>query len=322
VKWSLLLFGLVAVAGAAAACEGLSPGDIFETSGGHCTLGFLVADASGLYFATAGHCLQLDEAATNPQHGEIGRAVFRHLEPDEGSMSDGRPGDDFALLRVDPSLHDKLNPKMCGWNGPTGIYTDTPGDGLVNLYGHSLVFGDAGALGLPTYRRQGVLLENDGDAFYFTAPSLMGDSGSAVLHEDGRAMGVLTHLLIGGTATNGGTHLERGFRLAAEAGFPQLRLVLMGEDPVAVLAELRAQAAGEPAPPPTTPASATPTPSASPSPANATRPATSTPPAPQANDSIVPAASNDEGANRTPFATPLVLVAALSLALAVRRRRV
>lgn len=320
-KWSLLLFGLVAVAGTASACEGLSPGDLLDMGDHYCTLGFLVANRDGIYFSTAGHCIQVEQRASTPDVGEWGTGVFHYLEPETGSPQDGAPGDDFALIEVDPSAYASLNPKMCGWDGPTGIYNDSSGGGMVDLYGHSLLFGDAGDLGFPTYARQGVLTSVDEDAFYFVAPSLMGDSGSAVLHEDGRALGVLTHLYIASTGTNGGTHLERGFRLAAEEGIADLRLVLAGEDPVAVLKEL----GGSPPP------SGSPTPSGgtnatAPSKTNSTsRPPASTNSSTSANDSISPAAtdSGSEDAapldNKTPF-PPVFLVLALALALALRRR--
>lgn len=325
-KWSLLLFGLVAVAGTAAACEGLSPGDLLETSEGYCTLGFLVADRNGLYFTTAGHCIQVDQAAGSPEAGEFGTGAFHFLDPETGSVSDGSPGNDFALIRIHEDAYELLNPKMCGWEGPTGIYNDTPGEGTLNLYGHSLIFGDAGDLGFPTYRREGLLVENDGDAFYFVAPSLMGDSGSAVLHEDGRAMGVLTHLQIqvGGMSTNGGTHLERGFRLAAEEGFTELRLVLMGEDPVAVLAQMRGAPLTPETPVATTPTGGSNATSPSRPAPSATPPGTTNGTGP-ANDSIQPAATDADGEsgtpNETPFVPPVVLALALTLAVALRRRR-
>lgn len=325
VKWSLLLFGLVAVAGTASACEGLSPGDLLDMGDHTCTLGFLVANKDGLYFTTAGHCIDAGQRAATPGVGEWGTGVFHFLEPDNDSPQDGAPGMDFALIEVDPDVYDALNPKMCGWDGPTGIYNETPGEGMVGLYGHSMVFGDAGRLGLPTYRREGVLNFVDEDRFYFTGPSLMGDSGSAVLHQDGRALGVLTHLSVGLGGTNGGTHIERGFRLAAEEGFTDLRLVLMGEDPVAILRELAgaptASTPAEPAPP--TSANAT-----SPSkPASPSRPPAATNGTSNANDSISPAATADKGEesaatrdNATPFVPPAALALVLALALALRRR--
>lgn len=321
-KWSLLLFGLVAIAGTAAACDGLSPGDQLETDAGLCTLGFLVADPNGLYFTTAGHCIDVDQVARSPDVGEFGRGVFHYLEPDNDSPQDGSPGDDFGLIRIHEGAYASLNPKMCGWAGPTGIYTDTPGGGMLRLYGHGLVFGEF----QQTRAREATLIENDGDAFYFVGPGVPGDSGSAVLHEDGRAMGVLTHLQIGGTSTNGGTHLDRGFRLAADAGFTQLRLVLMGQDPLAVLNEMRAPPQHAEELPPTQgsaapPANGTarpPEPPTQPPPAsNATQPG-------DADDSIVPAAeqgADPGGQNATPFASATFVVLAFALALALARRR-
>lgn len=327
-RWGLLLLGVVASAGTAAACGGLSPGDPFssDTAAG-CTLGFLVAAPDGLYFSTAGHCVQVDDRVSSPDFGEWGRGAFHFLEPETGSETDGSPGMDFGLIRIHPDTYASLNPKMCGWDGPTGIYVDSPGSGGVKHWGHGMVFGDLGETG---QRREGVQMSNDGDAFYWVGAGVPGDSGSAVIADDGRALGVLTHLNVGvasgGAVTNGGTHIERGFRLAAEEGFTQLRLVLAGEDPVKVLAELRN------APPPSAAQPATPSPGAPAPTPGATAPPSSQSPPPtnasgDANDSLAPAATQDDvgspsAPKDTPFpSTSVALLASVAVALALGRKR-
>ena len=224
---------------AASACEGLSPGDQLVVGDVSCTLAFLLADENGLYFATAGHCIHENATASSPGVGNFGVGAFHYLVPETGSESDGSPGQDFALIRVDPSYYDKLNPKVCGWAGPTGIYDSKPGGGDVHHYGYGLLFGDVGP---ETRTRTGYNLDNNNTAFYWTGMGVPGDSGSAVLAADGPALGVLTHLVLSPPDTNGGTHLLRGFELAKEKGFSHLRLVLAGEDPVKVLSEMRANA--------------------------------------------------------------------------------
>ncbi|HUR69002.1 MAG TPA: hypothetical protein VM370_07120 [Candidatus Thermoplasmatota archaeon] len=330
-RWASIVLGLVAIAGTAAACEGLSPGDELNVGNFICTLGFLVADPNGLYFTTAGHCIHVDETASTPDVGDWGVGVFHYLEPETGSETDGSPGHDFALIRVDPDAYGSLNPKMCGYDGPNGLYNETPGSGGVQTYGHGLVFGDAGDIfGAPTNARPGVGLQSDGDAFYWFGMNTPGDSGGAVLSDDGRAIGVLTHLTAGTAGTNGGTTLERGFRLAADAGFTQLRLVLAGEDPVKVLSELR----NGPTPVPPTTASpgsgAKPTPpgsnSTGPSSSNGTAPAAANgttsgavPPA-RDDDSIAPAATNGEDEAKKVPMPALLSIASVAVALFVRRR--
>jgi hypothetical protein len=236
VRATLLLLALLALAPTAAACDGLSPGDELNADNKRCTLAWLVADAKGLYFATAGHCIAEGSRAYNPALDvEFGTGVFSYDQ-------DG-PGVDFALIEVDPEDYDKVNPRMCEWGGPTGIYRDTPSGGMVYHFGYGDVLGQNPL----TRARPGFELYWDGGAaFYWTGLGVTGDSGSAVVHADGRAVGVLTHLTPGMVpSNNGGTHLDAGFALAAERGY-DLRLVLEGEDPVAVLREMQG------APPPTT----------------------------------------------------------------------
>jgi hypothetical protein len=320
---------------AAAACEGLSPGDNIVSDGSSCTLAFLVANADGLFFMTAGHCVQVGATVTNPVHGTIGAGAFHYLVPETGQPTDGAPGDDFALIRIDPAVYDKLNPKICGWPGPSGIYDTVPGSGDVHHFGHGLVFGD---LGPTTQKREGTNLRNDENfAFYWTGAGVSGDSGSAVVAADGRALGVLTHLqaTVGTQATenNGGTHMYRAFQLATDGGFANLRLILDGEDPVKVLQDIRGGAApppgtAAPSPTPATPSPTTTPPTSKPPtsqpPSNHTKPPANTTPTGEAvdpagdDDGAAPGATQDD--KGTPgVALPLVLVALLVVAL--RRRR-
>lgn len=319
---SLLVLLLLLATPLAAACDGLSPGDQILVEGASCTLGFLVADPTGLYFTTAGHCIREGQVASNPDHGDIGVGAFRFLDPDTGQPTDGQPGKDFALIRLDPALYDKLNPKICGWDGPKGIYRETPGGGEVRHYGHGVVFGEFGPT---TQQRQGYNLWTDLDAFTWAGMGVPGDSGSAVITADGLALGVLTHVIIAPPDTNGGTHLDKGFALAAEKGF-RLRLVLAGEDPRAVLAQVQGGAPAS-AEPTTGSAPATPAPqgnATAPAPGgNSTAPANATAPREDgAPIELAPAATDGDGAEaRTPMPPLVFVLGALAAALLLRRAR-
>lgn len=317
-----MVLALVALAGTAAACEGISPGDELNVGSLRCTLAFLLADTTGLYFATAGHCIQEGETASVPGVGPIGVGALHYLVPENGNEQDGAPGDDFGLILIDPEVYDRLQPKMCGWNGPTGIYETTPGSGGVRHYGHGAVFGD---LGPTTQTRQGFNLNNNNTAFYWTGAGVPGDSGSGVLHESGAALGVLTHLQVGATSdTNGGTHLLRGFQLAKELKGLDLRLVLMGEDPVAVLAEMRAQSE-EPASAETPASTTTPTNGNSTTTTKppSSQPASNTPPPRNgaSDEELAPAADVDDPAKVPGPSLALVALAVAVVALASRSRR-
>jgi len=225
---------------------GLAPGDEVDVTDHICTLAFVVADLNGLYFATAGHCIQVGQTAASPVVGKFGVGAFHYLKPesDPQAETDGAPGDDFALIRIDPGYYAKISPSVCGWGGPKGIYTATPVSNGVKHFGHGTLVGEFG----PTQQRQGYALTTDANAFYWTGAGVPGDSGSSVLSDDLKAVGVLTHIVISPPADNGGTRLQRGFSLAEKAGFTGLRLVLEGEDPVAVLAQMQANATNAPTP--------------------------------------------------------------------------
>lgn len=325
--WTLVPLALVALAGTAAACEGLSPGDRIVTDGSSCTLGFLLAGPGALYFSTAGHCMAVNQTTSTPDHGDIGVGVFRHLEPETGSTSDGRPGDDFGLIRVHPDRHPDLNPKLCGWEGPVGLYEGGGEGGNVRHYGHGVGFGSGGPA---TQRREGYFLKTADEAFYWAGMGVMGDSGSAVLDEQGRALGVLTHLLVGVNGVpprdNGGTRLQHGLRLAEAEGFTGLRLVLAGEDPVAVMRSLspRAQDVAPGAPESEEPPATAPPPGGNatkPAPRNASA-ARDAPPA--KNDStLAPAATTAEGGSPrdAPLPSALLVAGALAGAAALARAR-
>lgn len=315
---ALGLLALISLAPAAAACGGLSPGDEILVGDLRCTLAFLLADRTGLYFSTAGHCIQEGDVVSNPDVGEFGVGYLHFLEPETGAETDGSPGMDFGLIRVDPAFYDKLNPKACAFDGPTGIYDATPGSGGVMHHGYGLLLGDLS----PTRARQGFNLQNDNTAFYWTGAGVPGDSGSAVLHESGLALGVLTHLQAGATSdTNGGTHLYRGFALAKELKGMDLRLVLMGEDPVQVLAQMRAAPAPDTTPGNLTSGSTNGTngtsPTRPPPTSGEPTPTGATPPPRNDDGELTPAANLDDKT----VPAPGILLVLLALALVAARTR-
>lgn len=318
----LALLTLLPIASACADAGGpLAPGDYILITDHSCSLAFILVDENGIYFATAGHCVKVGQKVVDKDNKLVGVGAFHYLNPETGSESDGSPGEDFALITIDPANYGRITPSVCGWSGPTGVYEEKPGSGGVKHYGHG-----AETQVLPDNQKQGFNLQNDGKAFYWTGAGTPGDSGSAVLSDDGRALGVLTHLgVFGTTSDNGGTHIDRGMQLAADkGGFTHLRLVLGNEDPVALYHQMQANAtllnATTPVAKPTTPptgananASANGTSSA-----NGTAPAS---PAGSANpDKESPAAVNQpsDAVKRAP-GPELALVLATIAAFALRR---
>jgi len=284
----------------AAEAASVQPGDRVIAGSARCTLAFVVAGPEGIYFATAGHCIELGQEARVEGVGRLGVAAF---------SSNGPEGRDFALVLVDPAHHAIVRSEIRAWGGPTGVYRE-PGDKLdeVRFFGQGVLFGDFST----TQPRKGIgpSWREGASDFYFKGQGVPGDSGSPVVHESGLALGVLVTLRAASDGnTNGGTHLDAGLALARESGI-HARLVLAGEDPVRVMESLRA-------PPSSESKSPSPGPGGSPRPQT---PPTATPPGPE--EPLAPSnAPRDDPTARVPLAGLEFLAAAGLAAVLWSRRR-
>ena len=107
---------------------------------------------------------------------------------------------DFSLIRLDPGV--EASPEMCNYGGPTGINDDiSDGPKVLEYFGNGIGIGStvparsAVALGFP-----------NADHVYAAGLALPGDSGSGVITDDGRAVGVLVTTGLHGL----GSRRERG----------------------------------------------------------------------------------------------------------------
>jgi hypothetical protein len=168
-------------------CPDVRPGAHVQTSvdtGG--TLNFLFRGSDGhRYVGTAGHILadedthvwkkngptaQLDDGTT------FGRAVF--------AWNYNEMRRDFALIRLARGV--KADPAMCHWGGPTGINTDLAMEPTVlRHYGQGMGISEAA----PARTMVAVSLANEVEIGALGV-AIPGDSGSPVISEDGRALGV------------------------------------------------------------------------------------------------------------------------------------
>ena len=147
---------------------------------------------SGWYIGTAGHCAEVgDEVTLIAAPGllmNIGRTVKSY---------NNDIGKDFALVEIYPEMVQYVNPSMTHWGGPTGTNQNVAvGDPVVHS-GHGLAIGTGGTprAGVVTYVGNG---DNNAETAYgWDGAAMLGDSGSAVRHVDGRAEGNLTHLVVG-----------------------------------------------------------------------------------------------------------------------------
>jgi hypothetical protein len=218
-------------------CPGVRPGGELRTDIGQCTLNFLfVTPDRERYIGTAGHCILGDgpvqdragekmwpkgqgPAAKDPNGVRFGEFVYAVLQDPK----------DFALIRLDPGI--EASPEMCNYGGPYGINDDISGDPTVlHYFGNGIGIGSA----LPARSAVAMGLPN-ADHVYAAGMALPGDSGSGVISEDGRAVGVLVTVGIHGFGIdeNGGidfgtvgiTRIVPQVKRAAEALGIQLTMV-------------------------------------------------------------------------------------------------
>lgn len=176
------------------ACPGVRPGGIVVSDTGQCTLNFLFQGSDGdRYIGTAGHCI----LGESPIGGDVGERTWSAGSGPEARDGDGdRIGEfayailedpkDFALIRLDAGV--QSNPQMCHFGGPTGINTDTPGltsPTVLQIFGNGVAVGSV----LPA-RSMVALGMPDADHVYAQGVVVPGDSGSGVISDDGRAIGV------------------------------------------------------------------------------------------------------------------------------------
>lgn len=134
------------------------------------------------------------------------------------TMGDSAIGNDFGVVTIPTALHPQIRPSVPVWGGPTSSGTITTG-GLVCLYGNGAGVGETFA----TMARAGIGITNNSDYWTADLPSMIGDSGAAIVtcgQDSGglhgfKAAGILTHLTpqLGFIA---GTTMSRAIALAAQ----------------------------------------------------------------------------------------------------------
>jgi hypothetical protein len=241
---------------APAATATIHPGVQMRTEGGQCTAGFAFHDGDEVYLAFSAHC-----AAKNPAAGGCDAEPFALGSKVEISGA-SRPGtlaytswgamqaageqdeitcivNDFALVRVDPADHARMNPSLPHWGGPTGINRrPLPPLSAVYSVGNS---GLRGGLTLLQPKKGFIVEELAGSRFhgvYFLTPGIPGDSGSAIVEAHGLASGSMTSLVLPTevslgavlaaprTGSNYYTDLALAYDYARAHGHPGLRLLV------------------------------------------------------------------------------------------------
>jgi hypothetical protein len=228
---------------APAATATIRPGVQVSSESGSCTTNFVFYSARpddleqpfDVYIGLAAHCFSLDGAtgtnactarsrplgskatvrgATRPAElvysSWVTAKAVREADPDVCAVND------FALLRLDPVDHGRVNPSVLYFGGPTGTRTTSTAVGeVVYSYGNSTL-----RLGVSqSSPKRGVSTGTTNGGWnhriYTASPGVPGDSGSAVLDASGRALGVVVTLAAAPfPASNGVTDLGRALAYA------------------------------------------------------------------------------------------------------------
>lgn len=218
--------------------------------GSTCTSNFIFTDSAHttVYIGLAAHCVATgpstvtngcssqnrpDDIGSKVQisgASKMGTLVYSSWETmqriDEPSTS-ACAGNDFAVVEIHPDDHDEVNPALLVYGGPTGVTGGNDHGSLDRAltYGNSATRVVGGPVGDQLKAREGYSTSSNGgwttNAYFYT-PGIPGDSGSAVLSDDGSALGVL--VTVSGTASNGITNLYRALDYANDEGGMDLRL--------------------------------------------------------------------------------------------------
>ena len=186
------------------------------TGPNQCTSNFVFTDSNGnIFLGQAAHCASLGdfartggcdtpalpvgtpvtiEGATAP--GVMVYNSWRTMQARDETDENTCGHNDFALVRVDPQDHGKVNPSYPHWGGPAGLAAATNrGDKVLNFGASPLL---AGIKDLKP--RQGVSRGQGAGGWTHTVftllPGVPGDSGSGFLDGQGRAFGVLSTLML------------------------------------------------------------------------------------------------------------------------------
>ncbi|HZJ07244.1 MAG TPA: hypothetical protein VFD59_17490 [Nocardioidaceae bacterium] len=247
----------VAAAWAPADSAEIHPGVQMYTDGAQCTGNFVFEDGAGsVYVGYAAHCagtgaatdtngcdagslplgtkVDFVEGGAFPVGGTtVGSGTLAYsswLSMQQAGTTDPIACDynDFALVKVDAADVGKVNPSIPFWGGPTGTNTaGSPVGERVYSYGNSSLRGGVEALSPKT----GASLGTSGGGWthpvYTVTPGIPGDSGSAFLDGQGRALGTLSTVQLAPLAgSNGVGDLNKELNFAqTNSGIAGLSLV-------------------------------------------------------------------------------------------------
>lgn len=215
----------------------------FTDGSGQCTSNFIFTRGSDVFIGQSAHCSSTGAATdTNGCQAEslpLGTRVEINGADVKGTMvynswiamqqagetdEETCAYNDFALVRIDPSDVGKVNPSVPKFGGPQGVGTASTGQ-PVYTYGNSSL---RAGITLLSPKNGFVIQRSAGGwsySLYTITPGIPGDSGSAFLNRDGRALGTLSTVALAPLpASNGVGDLGKELGYARSHGFSGLEL--------------------------------------------------------------------------------------------------
>ena len=193
----------------------IHPGVMTYTEGAQCTANFVFTNGSDVFIGQAAHCsgtggstetdgclaesLPLGtpvEITGATQPGEMVYNSWIAMQDANETDSNACAYNDFALVKVDPLDHGRVNPSIPFWGGPIGVGDETATLEDVYSYGNSSLRLGLSALSPKTGYSLGTTGAGWTHPVYTVTPGIPGDSGSAFLDSNGQAIGVLSTLAI------------------------------------------------------------------------------------------------------------------------------
>jgi hypothetical protein len=231
---------------APAATAAIHPGVQTYTAGAQCTANFVFFDATDVFIGQAAHCSGTG-AQTDTNGCETGSLPLGTPVEVDGAT---RPGtlvynswlamqaagetdpaacayNDFALVRLDPADHGRVNPSVPHWGGPIAVDTNGVAVGeRVYSYGNSSLRFGIQLLSPKVGTNDAELGGGWSHATTMITPGIPGDSGSGLLDSAGRAAGVLSTLGVSvpGGFSNNWTDAGKALAYAQANGFAGVQM--------------------------------------------------------------------------------------------------
>jgi hypothetical protein len=192
----------------------IHPGVQTLTEGAQCTANFIFTDGADVFIGQAAHCsstggstetdgctsgsLPVGTPVTVDGASQPGTMVYNSwltMQAQGETDPDTCAYNDLALVKLAPADAAKVNPSIPHWGGPTALATTGTSAGQrVYSYGNSSLRQGITLLSPKT----GISLGDAGNGWshnvFTVSPGVPGDSGSAFLDANGRALGVLSTL--------------------------------------------------------------------------------------------------------------------------------